>query len=178
MPSFFNYQKKLGLHTNGEARKIQSDMIMDATWDEDIATRTCYFYDWYHDEHRTQLDNMKSESDINKIPMRIKFIVSSSQTYSKDPVTYHMQLRPSQENVIPYYNEYFGERYDSHYPCGLYVDIPDSKGIFNRWLVVGEANYNDPQFPTYELLRCDKVIQYIFDGKKYNVPAVLRSQNS
>ena len=55
------------------------------------------------------------------------------------------------------------------------------KGVqdrWNRWLVVAGANENDSQFPTFEILRCDKVINFIHNGKKYLVPAVLRSQNS
>lgn len=178
MPSLENYKKYLGSRTNGEARKVQSDEIMEWSWEEDIATRTCYFYDWYHDEFKTQLNDLHPEKDKNKIPMSVKYIVSSAQTFDKDAVTYHMQLKPSQKCVIPYYNEYFKNRYFSNYPCGLYVDIPDNKGRYNRWMVVGEANYNDPQFSTFELLRCDKVIQYISNGLKYNVAAVLRSQNS
>lgn len=177
MPSL-NFYKKIYNCTVGEAHKNESDKIWEATWDNDIATRTCYFYDWYHDDNKTKINDMKPESDSKKIPMRVKYIVSSSQTFSKDAVTYHLGLKPSQECVVPYYDEYFKNRYDSKYPCGLYCDIPDNKGIYNRWLVVGQANYNDPQFPTFELLRCDKIIQYIVDGIKYNIPAVLRSQNS
>lgn len=178
MPNLSLYRKLNAGHTNGEQRKLQSDMIMEATWDEDITTRDAYFYDWYHDNYKTQLIELKSTVDSNKIPMRIKFLVNSSQTMDKDPITYHLQMKPSQECVVKYYDEFFKNRYDAMYPCGLYADIPDSKGIHNRWLVVAEANSNDPQFPTFELLKCNKIIQYVFNGKKYNVPAVLRSQNS
>lgn len=178
MPSLFNYGKTIGIMTNGEARKRQSDMIMEYSWDEDIATRTCYFYDWYHDEYKTQLNDLHPEKDENKIPMRVKYLANSSQTFDKDNVTYHLQLKPSQECVVPYYDEFFKDRYYSSYPCGLYCDIPDSKGVYNRWLVVGEANFNNSQFPTFELLRCDKILQYIIDGTKYNVAGTLRSQNS
>lgn len=178
MPSLMNYKKMLGSFTDGEARKYESAMIMESTWDEDIATRTCYFYDWYHDINKTKLNDMHPELDFYKIPMRVKYLVSASQTFDKDAVTYHLQMKPSQQCVVPYYDEFFKNRYDANYPCGLYVDIPDERGIYNRWLVVGEANYNDPQFPTLQILRCDKVIQYVLNGVKYNVPAVLRSQNS
>ena len=175
-----NYGKILGgRRTIGQVHKEQADMLMEKTWDRDIAARIGYFYDYAHDTHIKQLNDLHPEEDDYKVPIDIKFIVASSQTYSKDAITYHLQLRPSQDpNVVPYYKECFTDRYEATFPVGLYVDLQDSKGKFNRWLVVAEANANDPQFPTFELLRCDKVINYILEGKKWFVPAVLRSQNS
>lgn len=178
MPSLSLIRKMNRASSVGEAHKLHSEKTMEMTWDRDIATRDMYFYDWYRDTNKNQLDNMNPVKDVNKVLMRCKFIVSSSKTYSKDAVTYHLQLKPSQGDVVPYYKELFADRYSAHFPCGLYCDIQDSQNNYNRWLVVGEANYNNPQFPTYELLRCDFVVQYMFEGKKYNVPAVLRSQNS
>lgn len=185
MPSLSTYQKMNGAHTNGEQRKLQSDAIMDATWDEDIATRDAYFYDWYHDDNKTQLRNMNPINDKNKVLMRVKFVTHTSQTMDKDPITYHLQLRPSQECTVDYYEELFANRYNAIFPCGMYVDLPDSKGKFQRWLVVAEADINDAQFPTFEVLKCNKVIQYVLRNEennnnlvKYNVPGVLRSQNS
>lgn len=175
MPSLTRLKKQ---YTGGQLRKLQSDLIMEATWDEDIATRTVYLYDWYHDTEPTRLIDLHPENDINKIPMSIKYVIVSSQTYAKDQVTYHLQMKPSQEMCVPYYNEMFRDRYDAEFPIGLYVDIPDSKGIFNRWLIVERANVNDPQFPTYEILKCDHVFQYMMDGFKTQIAGVLRSQNS
>jgi len=54
----------------------------------------------------------------------------------------------------------------------------DESGRYNRWLIVDKANYNSNQFPTFEILRCDKVFQWIHDNKKYQCAGVLRSQNS
>ena len=175
-----NYSKILGdKRPIGQVHKEQSDMIMEKTWKTDIAARIGYFYQYSDDTHVHQLNNLHPENDSYKIPLDIKFIVASSQTYSKDAITYHLQLRPSQtSDAIPYYKELFEDRYDATFPVGLLCDIEDNKGRWNKWMVVATANYNDPQFSTYELLRCDKVINYIFDGKKYYIPAVLRSQNS
>lgn len=174
-----NYRSILDSHkTIGQVHKEQSDMVMEQTWWNDIASRVGYFYDYAHDTHIKQLNDLHPEEDDYKVPMDIKFIVASSQTYSKDAITYHLQLRPSQECVVPYYKECFADRYDARYPVGLYCDIQDAKGKWQRWMVVAEANANDPQFPTFELLRCDKIINYILDGKKWFIPAVLRSQNS
>lgn len=179
MPSFSMYKKiHYSPSTNGEAKKRDADNIMNATWWDDITSRVGYLYDWYHDKNKTRLNDMDPAHDDYKVPIDIKFLTSSSQTYEKDSITYHLQLRPGQKCNVAYYDEFFGSRYDASFPIGLYCDIQDANGVYNRWLVVQKANFNDPQFPTFELLRCDKVIQYIFENVKYNVAGVLRSQNS
>lgn len=176
MPSLGLYKQLLNAPSQGQAFKHQSDLIMEATWYNSLEARTCWFFDYYHDNNKTKLDDLQPDKDM--IPMDIKFLTNTSQTYNKDSIGYHIQLKPSQQEVVPYYNEVFNKRYGAHYPCGLYLLIPDSKGIYNKWLVVAEANYNDPQFPTFEVLRCNKVVQFIFKGVKYNISAVLRNQNS
>jgi len=178
MPSPVDYRKILGQKTNGQVRKEQSDDIMNNTWWEDIQSRVGYLYDFYHDNHITKLTDMKSDKDDTKVPIDIKFVMSSSQTYDKDQVTFHIQLRPRQLCNVDYYKEVFEKQYDATFPIGLYIDIPDEQGIFNRWLIVDRANYNVTQFPTFEVLRCDKVFQWIMDNVKMQCAGVLRSQNS
>lgn len=179
MPSLDAYKTYYNEPTqSGREKKYDSDLIMEERWYEDIEAQTAYLYDYYHDEHITKLTDLKPSRDRKKIPIDIKYIVSSSQTFDKDQITYHIQLKPSQECNVSYYKEFFGERYNSVFPCGLYIDIMDNKGKYNRWMVVDGANYYDPQFSTYEILPCDYVFQWIMDGKKYQVPGVLRSQNS
>lgn len=179
MPSFETFKKINGGRTIGQNHKAESDMIMEATWEHDIGQRVAYFYDYYHDDYPTQLNDLHPEKDKNKIPISIKYLANSSQTLSKDAVSYHLQLRPSQdEDVVPYYKEVFEKRYNATFPLGLYVDIPDNKGRYNRWMVVAKADYDDAQFSTYELLRCDYVFQWIVDGVKMQMAGVTRSQNS
>lgn len=174
-----NYGDILGRNKIGRVHKEQSDMVMDKTWNTDISARVGYFYDYESDTHIRQYNNMNPLADDYKIPIDIKHFASASQTYSKDNVTFHIQFRPHQSSeVIPYYKDRFEDRYNACFPVGLYVDVEDSEDRWQRWLCVAGANINDPQFPTYEVLRCDKIINYIFEGKKYYVPAVLRSQNS
>lgn len=162
----------------GERVKIESDRVMNETWWNDPASQVAYFYDWYHDDHKTQLRDLDPKHDHRKTPVDIKFIVDAHQSMAKDTVTKHLMLRPGQGNVVDYYDEYFAKRYDSLNPCGLYVDIADNTGRYNRWLVVAIADFYDPQFPKFQILPCDKVIQYVYKGIKYNVPGVLQSQNS
>lgn len=179
MPSLSQYKNKYGhVISSGMAKKIESDKIMEHTWWDDINSRFGYFYDYYHDSEPLKLKNLKPFCDDQKTKIPIKFIQNSSQTYSKDVVTFHIQLMPSQKCTVEYYKEMFTKRYGSQFPVGLYVDIPDEKGKFNRWLVVDKANFNVTQFPTFEVLPCEKLIQYIYNDTKYQVPGVLRSQNS
>jgi len=174
-----NYGSIIGKGTIGQIHKQQSDMVMDKTWKTDISAKVGYFFDYEHDTHLRQLKNFDPTKDDYLIPINIKHFESAAQTYSKDAVTFHIQFRPHQSSdVVPYYKELFEDRYDATFPVGLYCLIPDADGYWNRWLVVDKANSNDPQFPDYEVLRCDKIINYIFNGKKYYIPAVSRSQNS
>lgn len=164
----------------GQSKKNQADTIVETTWYEDLATRTCYLYDYYHDNEPLKLNDLHPDERY-KVPVDLKYIVNGSQTYAKDPITYRLMFKPSEEGVdsiVPYYKEMFIDRYDAHFPIGLYVDVPDSKGRYNRWLIVDSANVNDPQFPTYEILRCDHIFEWIWQNKKYRWPGVLRSQNS
>lgn len=114
-----------------------------------------------------KLNNLNPEKDEQKTPLKIKFIRHSKQTYDKDQVTFWLQLQPGQECNLDYYEEVLGNRYDALFPIGLYVDIMHEDGTYNKWLIVDKANYNGNQFPTFEILKCDKVFQWIFKGRKY-----------
>lgn len=183
MPSFNKYQNMLhanGNKTIGEIHKLESDMIMDATWDTDISSRVGYLYDYQHDlrsYERLKLRDLHPQKDKCKIPIDIKYLMNSSQTFDKDIVTFHIQLRPKQKCNVPYYSERYGV-YDALFPVGLYIDIPDESGQYNKWLVCATANFYGTQFPTYEILPCTKVLQWVFKSRKYEMAGSLRSQNS
>ena len=180
--SFSDYGAIIGGYkTQGRAHKMQSDMIMDATWWRDLQSQTAYIYDYYHDlksDEKLKLDDLHPENDDYKVPLDIKFIRHAVQTYDKDQITFWLQMRPGQECNLDYYDEVLGKRYDALFPIGCYVDIMQEDGKYYKWLVVDKANYNGNQFPTFEILRCDKVFQWIHNGKKYQCAGVLRSQNS
>jgi hypothetical protein len=163
--------------TIGQTHKKQSDIVMESTWDRDISTRTAYLYDFFHDKDPYLLTDTKADRDIEKIPVSIKYLENSAQTYAKDTITYHLELRPFQKCNVPYYNEFFG-RFRGVFPVGLYADIPDREGVFNRWLVVGLAQYYSPQFPTFEILPCDYTFNWVWDDKKIAMAGTTRTQSS
>lgn len=105
----------------GEVKKSQSDVITESTWYEDLATRTCYLYDYYHDNEPLLLNDLHPDKRI-QVPIDIKYIVNSSQTMDKDQISYHIMLKPSEEGrdeLVSYYREMFKERYDATFPVGL-----------------------------------------------------------
>lgn len=181
MITFKNFQSLHESSLPGRARKMQSDQIMLNTWNQDIQAQTAYIYDYYHDQQSDealQLNNLHPYDDPQKTALLIKFIRHTKQTYDKDQVTFWLQMQPNQECNQDYYDEVLGNRYGAIFPIGNYVDIMSEDGSYNKWLIVDKANYNGNQFPTFEILRCDYVMQWIFNRYKYQCPAVLRSQNS
>lgn len=171
-----------GANNMGRKRKHVADIIEDATFTGDIQYQVGYFYDYSHDigEERFKMYDLHPWNDLNKIPIDIKFIRHSQQTYNKDPVTFWLQFRPSQDkSVISYYDDVLGaNKYKGIWPVGMYVDIMAEDGKYNKWLVVNTANYWQDQFPTWELLKCDYLLQWVHKGKKCECPGVLQSQNS
>ena len=84
---------------------------MENTWDESIESRVAYIYDYYHDSEPTVIRGLSSDKDELKLPLEIKYLKNSSQTYNKDQVTFHLQMKPSQICNVPYYEEFFQNRY-------------------------------------------------------------------
>lgn len=182
MPSLDKYIERMSKdgEYNGQVRKTIADQIEEASWYNDLATKRCYLFDYYHDPEPLKMNDLTPDETM-QVPVDVKYLVYSSQTYAKDNITYHIQFKPSEDGkteLVPYYEELFCDRYDAYFPTGLYILIPDNHGVYNKWLIVDTANYNDPQFSTYEVLRCDKVFQWIYRNVKYQMCGVLRSQNS
>lgn len=177
MPSFDLY-KKINGQKQGRVRKEQSDKIMLETWDRDITSQTAYIYDFYHDSEPLKLRGLDSEHDELKTPIEVKFFLHSQQTFDKDTTTFHLQLQPGQKCNVDYYDECFKDRYGAIFPIGLYIDIMDESGQRNKWIIVDLANYYGNQFPTFEVLPCDQIIQYIYKNKKYQIAGCTRSRMS
>lgn len=164
----------------GRARKIQSDVIMDATFTQDIQYQVGYFFDYYHcsEENRLRLEGFDPEQDTGPIPIDIKFIAHTKRTLEKDEVSMHIQFRPNHECAVDYYKDVFERRYNARYPVGLYCFLKGEDDIYRRWLVVSTADRDENQYPTWDVLMCDDVFRWIKNGKYYEFPGVSRSQNS
>lgn len=182
MPSFDTYKKMLGSHTDGQARKIQSDQIIENSWYEDIASKEIYMFDYYHDEEPLKYYNFNPEKWQHKTKIDIKFIINSYNSESKDIVGKHIMFKPSfrwqNENSLSYYQDYFVDRYEAEFPIGMFLAIQDEKGVYRKWLVTEIANALDLQFPTWYILPCDHIFQWVHKDKLYQMCGVSRNQNS
>ena len=159
--------------TIGKQIKAEADRIMDETFDLDVTTRLCYIYDYFHDDVATR-DlceygvNYTPVQGSAKIPVKLKFLIKSYKSLSKDDPDYYIQFTmsdwnkviedPQNQTIVP---EYFADysRHGVHYPIGLYVDIPDDRGVYWRWLVVYEDVAN--QFPKFGIVRCNHQLDWI-----------------
>lgn len=181
MPSFETYKRIKGKANQiGEAHKQQSDMIMEATWDRDIDAKIGYFYDMERDEEFDISDDLHPDKTKKKIPIEVKMFEMEYNSLSKDETGYHIIFKPSfdYKKAVPYYDTEFRNVVDSMWPIGMYMDYPDSKGIYHRYLVVGQYRHYSNQFPSYIVLPCDFKLRWIAGQKKYSCWGALRSQSS
>lgn len=180
MPSFDMYKKMYGGKTQGQVRKDDSDLIMEATWDEDTNSVIGYVYSQEYDDEFNVRDNLHPELSKTKIPVEVKFYEIEYNSLSKDEVGQHIMFKPSFEykDTVPFYDKLFGEPLGAIYPDGLFIDLPDSKGNYHRYLCVDQYRRYANQFPSYIVLPCNHKLQWIYKNTKLESWCVLRSQSS
>lgn len=160
-----SYKKRLASqgYSAGQVRRTNSDMILLNSWDNDIQSKKCFIYDYYHDK------------EGEKTPVDAKYIVSQYGSLSKDQVEYHILFKPKSGCILDYYKEY-QEKYNARYPIGLYIDIPDADGVYQKWLIC--SSDNEQQFVKHSILPCNYEFKWIHDGEKYSMWGVARMRNS
>ena len=185
--NFNDYKRTLGIgdvKTNGKRRSLESQYIIENTWNDDSSSMVAWFYDWEHDDEKGKNKDLHPECSKTKIPIPIKYIVTSYKSLSKDEVDISIMFKPSYVCNVPYYKDKFQAYTDSIFPVGLYCDIKDedglfgNKGVWNRWLVVATADSINHDFPTWSILPCGYKFQWMSDGQKMEMWGVERSQNS
>ena len=197
MPSLQTARRIANAKTNnaktlGQIYKEQSDWAMEQTFENDIATRTCYIYDYFHDdfftdEHgitRSLAEGMTYEN-TNKTKIDAKFIIKSYQSMDKDQVEYYLMFRPSlpvrfNEGDDLYYYEKIHSKYNSEFPIGLWCDIPDDRGVYHKWLICRNEPAN--QFPKYLVLPANYELMWVEKSGTQRIKrrmwSVLRMQSS
>ena len=151
-------------NTLGQIRKEQSDEILEQTWDNDIQSKVCYIYDYFHDDTPSLAEGMTYEN-TTKTKIDAKFIVTKYSSIDKDQVEYHLQFKPSQKvrfdesDELYYFETDYKSRYSVEFPIGLFVDIPDEKNVYRKWLIVAKEEGN--QFLKYSVLPCDYYLHWI-----------------
>lgn len=172
--------------TNGMRLKRASDETMEGTWDNDIQSKVCYVYDHAHDDSPEKAQGMTYER-TTKTRIDAKFIVTSYGSISKDQEEFHLQFKPSQPvrfksgDPMSYFETDYRKKYGVlDWPIGMWVDIPDEKGMYRKWLVCSRADGN--QFTKYSVLPANYRLYWIerhgSDRIKRSMWCVLRMQSS
>ena len=162
--------------TNGQRRKSDSDKYIEYTWDEDLQSKKCYIYDYFHDDAKGRIKGYDPSRSLTKTPIDAKFIITQYGTISKDQVEYHLQFKPSQKCPLDYYKTDYSDKYWAEYPIGLYIDIPDDEGVYRKWMIVSSEYAN--QFKKYSILPCNYYFTWVNNGKLYGMCGVARLRNS
>ena len=179
--NFNEYKHNLGIgsvHTNGQRHSFEAQGLIEQTWYDDPSSVIGYFYDYYTDDEPDKNMFLHPEESKTKIPVEMKYILATYRSLAKDEVDSRIMFKPSYRCNIPYYKERFAKLTDSTFPTGLYLDLKNQKGIWQRWLVINTADANNHDFPTWSILPCGHRFQWVADGKKCQVWGVERSQSS
>lgn len=169
MLSFDDMKKRYdNVGTIGQQLKVMSDEVMQETFDNDIQTRQCYIYDYYHDDQADMEYGYNPALSRTKIPVKLKFIVKTYKSMAKDDPEYHIMFEPDVWNSMSCKPDWFVKNYERlsiHFPIGLFCDIPDDRGVYHRWIIMYAETAN--QFPKFGVLKCNYLFKWIKDDGVY-----------
>ena len=190
MPSLQTARRIANAKTNnaktlGQIYKEQSDWAMEQTWDNDIQSKICYIYDFYHDDQPRLAEGMTYEN-TTKTRIDAKFIVKSYQSMDKDQVDYYIQFKPTQKthfsegDELYYFETDYRKKYHNDNFIGLFIDIPNDENIYEKWMILRTEPAN--QFPKYLILKCNYELMWIENNGtekiKRRMWSVLKMQSS
>lgn len=172
MPSFEDMQKLYqNIGTHGQQLKVMADEIMQQTFDTDIGTRQCYIYDYYHDDQFDEgLSGYNPALSKTKIPVKLKFIVKTYKSMAKDDPEYHIQFEPDVYNSMSCKSDWFVRDYERlgiDFPISLFVDIPDDRGVYQKWLITYREDAN--QFPKFGVIKCNYLFTWVTDDGVHDI---------
>lgn len=177
--------KNNGAKTIGQIYKEESDWAIEQTWDNDIQSKICYIYDFYHDDQPRLAEGMTYEN-TTKTRIDAKFIVKSYQSMDKDQVDYYIQFKPTQKthfsegDELYYFETDYRKKYHNDNFIGLFIDIPNDENIYEKWMILRTEPAN--QFPKYLILKCNYELMWIENNGtekiKRRMWSVLKMQSS
>ena len=143
----------------GEARRRNSQKIMDASWMRDVATKPVYVK-WVN----SGLPVVDDDDDV----LYAKYNVKSYHNITGDEIAYLLQFRMEDMQNRP------------DIKVGSYVYIPDETGTYTWWLLV---HLDDrPMFRQFSILKCTWIYRWVsnISGKRriYECLGCARKQNS
>ena len=177
--------KNNGAKTIGQIYKEQSDFLMEETFFNDIQSKVCYIYDYFRDNQPELKDHMTYEN-TTKTRIDAKFIIKTYQSMDKDQVEYYLQFKPSQKtefsegDELYYFETDYRKKYHNDDFIGMFIDIPDDKGIYRKWIICKKEIAN--QFVKFLILPVNYQLMWIEtkgqEKIKRKMWCVLRNQNS
>jgi hypothetical protein len=138
-----------------EMLRMQSNMVIEQTWDRDPNFRRVYV--------------VKVNSGLPKVTDKhelvdVKYNVDAYQKAGADEPAYHLQFR------------YGAEKHNPDIGVGSYVYMADEDDEWKWWLIVGLDER--PEFRQYHIVECNYKLGWVLDGKIYYHFVVLRSGSS
>lgn len=138
-----------------EMLRMQSDMVIEQTWDRDPNYRRVYVV-----KANRGLPVVTTKHEL----IDVKFNVETYQKLTSDEPAYLLQFRHGAEKSNP------------DIAIGSYVYMEDEDGEWKWWLLVSLDER--PQFRQYHILECNWTLKWVVDNKIHSCLAVQRYQNS
>lgn len=141
--------------TMGEMIRMQSNMVIEQTWDRDPNARRVYVV--------KASRGLPTVTDKHEL-IDVKFNVDTYQKALSDEPAYHLQFRHGAEKQYP------------DIGIGSYVYMTDEDGEWKWWMITGLDER--PQFRQYTINECNWKFGWVVDGKIYYHIGVLRNGSS
>ena len=151
------YRKRMALggHNVSEMLRMQSNMVIEQTWDRDPNYRRVYVV-----RVNSGLPEVTEEHEL----IDVKFNVKTYSNITSDEPSYWMQFRHGEEKRHP------------DIGIGSYVYMEDEDGEWKWWMI--QHLDERPAFRQYQILECNYTFKWITDGKIYNCLGIQRVQQS
>ena len=142
-------------HNMSEMLRMQSNMVIEHTWDRDPNYRQVYVV-----RATNGLPKVTSQHEL----VDVKFNVETYQTIASDEPAYLLQFRHG------------AEKHNPDIAIGSYIYMEDEDGQWKWWMLCSLDER--PQFRQYHILECNWTLRWIVDNKIHTCLAVQRYQNS
>lgn len=151
---FDNYKSRMAHRGSNmsEMLRMQSNAIIEATWDRDPNFRRVYV---------VRVDHGVPEVTDEHELIDVKFNVDTYQKFGADEPAYHLQFRHGAEKRHP------------DIGVGSYVYMADEDGEWKWWLLTSLDER--PAFRQYTINECNWKLGWVVDGKIYYTLGVLRN---
>ena len=154
---FESYRNRMAIRGGNvsEMLRMQSNMVMEQTWDRDPNYRAVYV---------VRVDSGLPEVTVAHELIDTKFNIKTYSNITSDEPSYWMQFRHGEEKRHP------------EIAIGSYVYMADEDGEWKWWMI--QHLDERPSFRQYQILECNYTFRWIAKGKIYNCLGIQRVQQS